>query len=510
MPRSPRRSGRALRTLVALVCALAMAATATACSSSQSNTGTDTFSFGSQFGIPSFDPIKNANPFANVFLYPVYDRLVHLSPEGDLVPGLATKWEFSPDATALTLSLRSDSKFTDGQVVDAESVKVNLERSRDTPTSTVAGALKGITSVDVVDTQTVVLRLAKPDVSLPGTLAERAGMMISPVAIATGTLDTVPVGAGQYSLVRYVDNDRAVYDRRDDAYWDGEAAGTETLEIRIFTDNQARVNALRTGEINAASVEAPNVADFDKNPGFGVDAAPVMSFFNMFFASPVFEDSRVRKAISLAIDRQAINDVVFNGISEPLSQEWPSNYFAYADGLSTDRNVDEARKLLTEAGVTNLVFTAQIPALDPHPKYAVMIQSMLEDIGVTMNIAQVDPSQNADIFFNQKRYDALLSAFPANPDPLLTVAQIDVPSGFYNRSQWTEPEVVSLYEKAKTETDEQARIQIIKDLARATNQYATSTPLLSALRPYVYSTQVEGWQHYASGTPEFRGIKVVR
>lgn len=502
----PRRQWPAGAVLAAVLLALV-----TACGGGGSNSvaKSDTFTFAAAFGIPTFDPIKVGNPFQNVFLYPVYDRLVHLAPDGKLIPGLAEEWEFNADATELTFKLRPGVTYSDGEEFTAQSVKANIERSRDTPASTLAGYLASIDSIETPDETTVVLKLSDADVSLPGAFADRPGMMISPKAIAGSALDTKPVGAGEYTLTSYVDNDRAVYAQRDD-YWNSEKPGAKNLEMRIFVDIQARKNAIRTGEADAGQSDAQSVESFSAGDQFEVNTDPVLAYSRLTFGSDDFQDVRVRKAISLAVDREALNQVVFKGVSETVGQPWPASYFAAAPDVALERDVTEAKRLLAEAGKENLTFTAVLPALDPHPQYAEAIQSMLKEAGITMELVQVEPAQIVDIYYVQKKYDAQFAYFPGTPDPLITVAQTVLPTGFFNRGKIESKQVIDLYTEAKAEIDEAKREPLLKKLSAVLADQVVDVPLFTQVRPEVINKRVQGWEHYVSGIPEFRGVSVIK
>lgn len=507
--RSRTRRGVRVRGRVLLVAAALLL---TACGSGGDGgpgaSSDETFRFGVNQGVVSFDPIRVANPFQNVFLYPVYDRLVHIAPDGELVPGLAEAWDFNDQGDELTLTLREGVTFSDGESFDAPAVQLNLERARDTDTSTVAGALAGLESVDVTDERTVVIDLAEPDLSILGTLAERAGMMVSPQAIEAGDLDNTMVGTGQYTLTEHRIGDRVIYDQRED-YWDEDALSTARLELHALADSQARASAVQSGEVHAAAVEADNVTTFEDDDRFTVHADPVMSFYNITFGTEEFEDPRVRRAVSLALDRDALNEVVNRGLGVPLSQPWPDSYFAAAQGLSTEQDAGEAERLLAEAGFPDgLSFTAATPSLEPHPRLVEMMQSMLAEVGVTMEVVLTEPAQIADVYYSQRQHDALIAVFPGSPDPLITVAQRDLPSGFYNREGYSSDRVNELYERAKSEVDDQSRVDLIHQLSAAIHEEQTETPLISLVRPTVVSTDVDGWEHYVTAVPEFRGISL--
>src|SRR5690606_12811646 len=135
------------------------------------------------------------NQFANIYLYPAYDRLTELTPDGEVIPMLAESWEFTDDDTVLRLDLRQDVVFHDGEPFNAEAVKANIERGQTLETSAVKPDLASIEEVVVVDDYTVELHLSSPGSSLPALLSDRAGMMISPGAFDNPDIDLMPVGA---------------------------------------------------------------------------------------------------------------------------------------------------------------------------------------------------------------------------------------------------------------------------------------------------------------------------
>ena len=160
------------------------------------------FIYGYPITVSRLDPHRASISQDATTLFPVYDRLVHLSPTGDLIPGLAESWEFSEDGLTLTLHVRPDVTFHDGAALDAEAVKANLDRGKSIEGSSVATDLAAMESVTVVDPMTVAVQLSTPNVAIIGSFADRAGILVSPQAIADGVdLDANMVGAGPYKMV---------------------------------------------------------------------------------------------------------------------------------------------------------------------------------------------------------------------------------------------------------------------------------------------------------------------
>src|SRR5437870_5133765 len=143
------------------------------------------------------------------------DKLFDLDEKLNIVPQLATAYEWSADSKALTIKLRSGVTFHDGEKLDAAAVKFNLERHKTMPGSNRSGELRPVTSVDVVDPSTVKLNLSAPFSPLLAALADRAGMMVSPKAAqaAGQNFGVKPVCSGPFKFVERIAQDRMVFER---------------------------------------------------------------------------------------------------------------------------------------------------------------------------------------------------------------------------------------------------------------------------------------------------------
>ena len=202
-----------------------------------------------------FDPHRSTIGQDIRFFAPVYDRLVHFDANGDLVPGLATEWEFSEDGLQFTMTLREGVVFHDGAPFDAERGEGQYRARPD------AGRLVGQFGPRRdhddrdPDPTTVVFTLSAPNSMLPGMLSHRAGAMVSPTAFENPDLDRAPVGAGPYRVTEYAEGSRIVYERFED-YWDPSVGGPDRIEVAVMPDSRTRLNALTSGEVDLAQIGA--------------------------------------------------------------------------------------------------------------------------------------------------------------------------------------------------------------------------------------------------------------
>src|SRR5713226_3084024 len=178
------------------------------------------------------------------------DKLFDVTPDLKIVPQLATGYEWATDSRSIVIKLRPGVRFHDGEPLNAEAVRFNIERHLTTPGSFRKSEIGEIQSVDVVNDLTVRLNLSQPLVPLLAALTDRAGMMVSPKAAkALGDkLGTQPVCAGPYRFVQRVAQGKIVVERVAD-YWDKASFPIDRIEFVPITDSSSRLASLRPGDL---------------------------------------------------------------------------------------------------------------------------------------------------------------------------------------------------------------------------------------------------------------------
>jgi peptide/nickel transport system substrate-binding protein len=348
---------------------------------------------GINYGFNSLDPHRSIGG-DEVWLKPVYDTLLHIedSPDGaQLGPQLATSFEVADDGLTVTFTLREGVMFQDGTPFDAAAVQANIERAK-SPDSRVVSLLATIASVDVVDDTHVAFHLTEPDAGVPWAMALNAtGSMVSPAAFATD-ISAKPVGTGPFTLVSAQQGADAVYERWD-GYWDPDAALVKKLVISTVADANARLNGLRSGTYDAAFISQPEQAKELEAEGYhyvdGLVPGPFAVLLNS--AMPPFDDVRVRRAVSMAIDRKAISEHLLGGVAPPVYQPFSKILPGYDPALDVDPyNPEEAKQLIEEAGATGAKVTllqVQTPPLDAMCE---VVQQALTDVGLAVELAPLD------------------------------------------------------------------------------------------------------------------------
>ena len=271
----------------------------------------------------ALDPARGGTFVGRIIFAAVCDKLIDLDAKNNFVPQLAKSWEWSPDNLALTLKLREGVKFHDGEMLDADAVKANLERYRTAPESVRKGELKPVTSVEVVDPHTVRLHLSQPYAPLVAVLSDRAGMIISPKALAGDVTQHLPC-AGPFTLTERVAQDRIVVDRFP-GYWNAGAIKVDRIVYRPQPDTTVRLVNLQAGQLDMVERLGPtDVPTVKKNAKLQLISSPALAYYsisiNLAAANSPLKDPRVREALEDSIDRVALNQVVFDGLFIPSNQ----------------------------------------------------------------------------------------------------------------------------------------------------------------------------------------------
>ena len=292
------------------------------------------------------------------------DKLVDVDEKLNIVPQLATAYEWSGDGKTLTMKLRPNVVFHDGEKFDAAAVKFNIERHKTMAGSNRRGELAPVASVDVVDPLTVRFNLSAPFVPLLAQLADRAGMMVSPkAALAEGDkFGTKPVCSGPFKFVERVAQDRIVFERFAQ-YWNKDAIHFDRIVYTPIADSTVRLANLRAGQLDFIErVAASDIAKIEAEKKFKVAHITEIGYQGIAInvgksdlsqKTPLGRDARVREAFELSLDRQGIVQVVMDK-EAIVGNQWVSpNSAWYAKNVPIPkRDVERAKALLKEAGVT--------------------------------------------------------------------------------------------------------------------------------------------------------------
>jgi len=462
-----------------------------------------------------FDPHRSTSSYDSTWLFPVYDRLVHVDPDGNPIPGLAEHWEFAADGSHLDLHIRENVRFHDGSDLDAAAVKANLERARSLRGSSAAAELSSITDIEVLAEHRVRLHLARSDAALPLILSDRAGMMIGPASFEEHKLEREPIGAGPYRLVEFRSRHRARYERVED-YWDPSAQGVKRIELHYMADEITRLNSLRSGQVDMATLLAQQI-DEARLAGLQVvsQVGLEFSYIQLNRTRSALHDTRVRQALNLGVRREALAQALTMGRNLASSQFFPPGYLAFDPDTGSDHypyDPERARELLAEAGLADgFEFELIVPAAPAFGPVYEALESQFRAIGVRVKPLVMEGTLVGERFYVRGEGDAALVTWGGRPDPSQTIELLFTAGSLPNPGGHSTPEVERLAAAARAETDPVRRQQRLREASAEITREGLAVVLWQPAATFAANDKVQGLAVWSSGNKiEFRGIRMLR
>jgi len=464
------------------------------------------------------DPAQSGSFVGREVFAAMCDKLIDIGPDLKFVPQLATEWNWSPDAKSLTVKIRDGVLFHDGTKLDADAVKANLDRYRTAAESRRKGEVKPIVNVVVVDPLTVRIELAQPYAPLLAVLADRAGMMMSPKALAEigDKIATNPVCAGPYKFVERVAQERIVL-QRFDKYWNPAPYTIDRITYTPVPDTTVRLAGLRSGGFDIIdrlaahdvdAVKADPALQFVEITALGYNLMSINLANGADADNPLGKDKRVRAAFELAIDRKVLNDVVFDGKFVPSNQfEAPGTPFWDKDHPVPARDIEAAKKLLAAAGTPHPSFTLTSGNNTTDLQVAQTLQAMAGEAGFDMKI---QATEAATMVQNNTagHYQAALAIWSGRPDPDGNISIWIACDGFLNWGKYCDPELDKLLAAARMTTDASERAQLY---AKAADIYTDARPELVLYHfkwLWGVSRKVSGFVPNPDGLIRLAGMKI--
>lgn len=388
----------------------------------------------------SLDPHTGSSGADHQVLYSMYDRLVHFEFDTlTFTPGLAESWDF-PEPTTLVMKLRPDVTFHDGTPFDAEAVSYNVDRVKNHPNTKIPADLSSVESVEVVDELTIQFNLSTPDSGLVGILSDRAGMMVSPTAAeaaAEQQLDSSPVGTGPFTFAEYAEGERLLLEKNE-AYWQEGLPYLDGIEWIFTGDEQAGLNGLRAGDIDIALTvrDGSQVPDLEADPTLKVIKSPSLNTDGCYInpSMPPWDDVRVRKAFSMAIDRETLADVLTFGLAEPAYLPVPPQHWSSSERFTgvNGYDIEGARELLAEAGQSNVTFTMLSYQNPLQIRKAELLQAAAAEAGFNMELEVLELAAFVPSMFTDKAYPMACAPWTGRPDTSQTATSLYRSGAYYS------------------------------------------------------------------------------
>ena len=485
--------------------------------------GTDTWPAG-------FDPHTISAIAATRVFNQVYETLIDFNPDMTFKGVLAESWEIPDDVTYI-FHIRQGVKFHNGREMTADDVVYSFQRVLGQTDYGDIGALGstasyygGIASIEANDDYTVTITLSEPNAAFMANLTSSYGAIVCKEVVEAndGSLSAIDTmcGTGPFMYQESVVDNYITLVKNPD-YWEEGAPKLDGITYYLLADESARLAALRTGDINLCSLSALNLSEVE-----GDESIKVLSYqsnnytylgFNL--SNEALQDVRVRQAMSMAIDRQAIIDYVYNGEATvstfvaPAMGHWV--WDAPTESPLYTQDIDAAKALMEEAGYSDsnrLTIKMAAGLLDSIRDTAVVLQQQLKEIYIDVEITNLESGEYVDVWGKmdtpEAGYDAMCGQNGSGTDPNRAVSFFFSTTGGANVWGYSNAEVDELCAQGVATTDEAERESAYIEAQKIIIDESPNLFFASPMEYFFVSSSVEGFEPFAANANNFRSTYI--
>lgn len=461
-------------------------------------------------GAPTYmDPHIQASTDTFRVTTQIFDRLVELDNDMNLVPVLAESWEVVDELTTV-FKLRQGVKFHDGNTMTAEDVKYSLERCIASPGVNYNYLI--ISEINIIDDYTVEFVTSEPCNVLLQRLTLDAASIVSKAAAESGEdFNAKPVGCGPFKFESWELGGDVTLTAFED-YWAG-ASPVKTLIFRTIPESISRTVALETGEVDIAyDLAAIDFAAIEANDKLKLEqtTSTTVWYVGSNINDPILSNTKVRQAIAHAINKDDFIAITFNGNAEAAANTMLSPYLAGYDASVKDYeyNVETAKALLAEAGYADgFSCTLYVQDSQIFRDASVALQGMLSEVGINLEIKSMDAATYTAATSNGEHQLFFLSKTSIDSDSMLRAIYSEDSFGASgNRSFYTDPQVEAMMDEALSTTDSAHAMDLYKQIQAIVAEEVPIYPLAIEYINAGMQANVQGFglypgkTHYIYGT----------
>jgi peptide/nickel transport system substrate-binding protein len=460
-----------------------------------------TFRLGVASDALTVDPIASSdNPSIWTELL-IYDQLVRPSKDGTkLEPGIAESWTVSPDGKEFRFKLR-DAKFSDGSPVTAADVAFSLKRAAGEK-SEWGRFFRPITSYEVVDDHTIVMKLDKPFTPILNNLAMFSASILPQKLVEAQGADFFehPIGSGPFVLKSWSRGQKQELVKNPN-YWEKGKPSLDAASIEVVPEDNSRVLKLKAGELDAIIGVPFNQAESLKSdPNVQVDVAPVfrIDLVQLNTTKAPFDNLAVRQALNYALDKDAIVKGILRGNAKPATSSIPVMAYHNTDLKPYPLDLAKAKELLKQGGVPDGFKTSMLVSAGDVTarQVASAIQASLKKIGVEVELQTIEGSSQ---FSTTKTGNFQMSLSYAtsdtiDPDQLVGFTAVNPERANAFHTQWKNEKLNELYAQERTTLDGPERGKQFKEIEALTHEGAPFIFLYAPSQPYASRKTVSGFE----------------
>ncbi len=453
----------------------------------------------------SLDPWKSEASDTEAVMSNVFEGLLWYNESGDIVPVLAKSYEISEDGLTYTFKLRDDVKFHNGDAFDADDVIYSYD--------TLAGLTSGkplssefatIENLDKIDDYTVAVTLKQKNAAFLAACIRP----ILPKGYDNQAQE--PVGTGAFLFHSYEPGQKVVLMKNADYYNDERAAKVDMVEVYIMTEPTAIVNALLSGQLDFANIDPKNVAQLESEFDILSSEQNMVQLMSMNNKRAPFDNIKVRQAVNYAINKDQIIKAVGNGYGTKIATNMsPMMKSYYPENLNQyEADIEKAKSLLAEAGLADGFETSvTVPSnYKFHVDTAQVIANQLAQIGVKVEIKQVEWGVWLDEVYKQANYDMTIIGFSGklNPNDILKRYHSAYKKNFIN---FNNAEFDKLLEEAKVEIDAEKRAELYRKAGEILNNEAPAVYIMDPHLVVAMNKNLTGLKFYPLRFIDFSSIE---
>ncbi len=461
------------------------------------------------------DPTTSSSLYTRYVMQTVCEKLYDIDEQGEIVPMLATELpEVSNGGRTVRIPVRDGITFADGTDFNAEAVKTTIERGLTLEESSRAAELGPITSITAIDERTVEVEFETPFAPFTAALADRAGMIMSPTALETAGDDfgDNPVCVGPFKFEERIPQ-TSISVVKDPNYYNADAVRLDSITYQIMSDANIRAANIRSGDVQVADTISPQDVDaLTQESGIGLLQSNSLGYqgltVNMGFGddpenyeTPLGQNPQVRQALSMAIDRTALVNTVFNGWFSPAcSGISPDSPFATdASNACLEYDPEGAKQLLEEAGVElPLTVTLKVSNTQDSLRFAQAVQAATREAGFDI---RVQPIEYTALLDAQDRgdYELLQLGWSGRVDPHGNLYTFLYPGAANNVTGIDDPELSDLLTRASETTDLEERKSLYGQASERGRETNSIIYLYRQRNLTAYTDDVAGIEVYSDG-----------
>ncbi len=429
----------------------------------------------------------------------IYNTLIDVDDNMNFIPELAESWE-QPDDLTYIFKLRQGVKFHNGREMKADDVKYSFERILNPETAALGKSYyDSVSTIDVVDDYTVKFILKEPFAPFMTNLTSLYGAIVPKEVVEENTnLMQVACGTGPFILKEWVPDNKVILTKNPDYFVEGEPK-LDSIEYYVMTDEASRIAALRTGNVHLIKLPASSISLVEGNDDITIMDYQSNDYLFLGFNLDLdkFKDVRVRQAISYAVNRQEIIDLVYDGEATiagfvpPAMGRWSMD-FASEDLYQ--QNIEKAKQLMADAGYPDgFETTIAVGLLDDIRGAGEILQKQLEEIGIKATIQNLESGQYIDAWKN-RTHEMMAGRNGAGTDPDRAVSFFYSTKGSANVWGYSNPDVDALCDKGKITVNEEERENVYKEAQKLVLNDCPNIWMASPMDYYFVRTEMKNYK----------------